>query len=147
MTMIGETTRPENWKAKLAELWYQTKLADTGVQIEKDLRRQKSIERLVKKTQDGTLGQATSEPMDEESETVNVGNEIHHHHGQPKTTSPLVKGIATAGLAVAGLGAGVAAPIAAWNLTRKIAPAVTEQPTMEDTDTKYGIRIFRGEEK
>lgn len=145
MTRTGTTTRPKEWKERLAELWYQTKLANDALQIDKDSRRQRSVERLVKKTQDGTLGQATAEPMDDDDDTVSVGNEIHHHHPAPPTPLPpkpsVAKSLAAAGLAAAGLGIGAAAPIAVWNLTKD----ATEVIEGDDTDTKYGLKIFRDE--
>lgn len=59
-----------------------------------------------------------------------------------KPTSSLARTLAAAGLVLAGS----AAPIAAWNLTRPSQPseAITEPAT--DTDTQYGLRIYRGDQ-
>lgn len=130
-------------------------IAHDALQIDKDMRRQAVVERLIKKTQDGTLMERTSEPMDkqlEEEMAVRIGDESHiHYHNESKPISEQASGIgktlAAAGLAAAGLGAGIAAPIAAYNLTRHTTQIV--QPTQEfvdtdtDTDTKYGLRIYR----
>ena len=139
-------------------------LAHDGVQVEKDMRRHAVVERLIKKTQDGTLQQATGEPMDkqlDEEMAVRIGDESHiHYHNAPtnetNTTTPppsqekdqskgsLAKTAATIGLAAALGGAGLAAPIAAYNLTKPSSPSVTvvEDPTV-DTDTKYGLKIYK----
>ena len=160
--------KPENWKERLADLKYRMTLAHDGVQVEKDMRRHAVIERLIKKTQDGTLQQATDEPMDktlDEDMAVRIGDESHiHYHNAPSnettTTSPptsqtkdqpkssLAKTAATIGLATALGGVGLAAPIAAYNLT-KPAPqntTIVEDPTT-DTNTKYGLRIYRDEQQ
>lgn len=141
-------TDPPDWKSRLGDLWYKTKVADYALQIDKDDRRQRILERLAKKTQDGTLGEATAEPSDAGDDMgVAVGNEIHHHHQQPKAepASTVAKTLATAGLAAAGLGAGISAPILAYNLTRPDKPAQADTAFV-DTDTQYGLRVYRDPE-
>jgi hypothetical protein len=134
-----------------------TKLADNGLQIEKDGRRQAVLERLIRKTQDGTLGTSTNEPMDkalEEDMSVSVGNETYIHHEAPPPApvpqesklSGIAKVVAASGLAAAGLGSAAAIPIAAWNLARPAQTTVVQEaPDFEDTDTdtKYNLRIFK----
>ncbi|WP_436716577.1 hypothetical protein U8335_03955 [Roseiconus lacunae] len=165
MTATGTTTRPETWREKIANDWFLGKVADNMLQIDKDDRRQRLTERLIKKTQDGTLGKPTTEPMDGDDMGVSVGNEINYHYSQPAAqpapapaASPatsIAKTVAAAGLALAGLGTGTALPIAAYNLTKPAADAVVERietprpdpapaPTI-DTDTRYGLQIYRGE--
>ena len=153
--------QPNDWKEKLADQHWKLKLADFGVQIDKDMRRQAMVERLIKKTQDGTLDQETNEPMDKKLEDemgVRIGDEIHYHNEttppptknearppNPPTAPSLAKKAAAIGLATALGGAGLAAPIAAWNLTRQ-----PDQTTVieggNDTDTRYGLRIYRDEQ-
>ena len=64
---------------------------------------------------------------------------------QPKPESNLGKTLAGIGLAAAGLGVGAALPIAAYQLLKK--PDTTNvvvPPSVDtDTDTKYGLKIFR----
>ena len=149
-----------NWKEKLADLKYRMALAHDGVQIEKDMRRQAVVERLIKKTQDGTLQNATTEPMDKQLEdemAVRIGDESHvHYHTetkpvlsqpQPSATSSMAKTLAAAGLAAAGLGAGAALPIAAYQMFKQ-APTNVIVPTDTDTDTntQYGLRVYRDDE-
>ena len=58
-------------------------IADQAAAIERINREGSLVQRLVKKTQDGTLGKASSEPMDtglEEEMAVTVGDTINHHH-------------------------------------------------------------------
>lgn len=144
--MTAATTKPANWKEKLAQLWYETKVADLALQLDKDDRRQRSVERLIRKTQDGTLGEVSSQDDEDESMGVSVGNEtITNNYHQPQTpskSSSVATALVAAGLTAAGIGVGAAAPIAAWNLTRQQAsPSEVIQDT--DTDTKYGLQIFR----
>ena len=90
--------------------------------------------------------------LDEEM-AVRIGDESHiHYHNESKPVSEKASGIAktlaAAGLAAAGLGAGVALPIAAYQLLKPDTNVVV-QPTTPvvgtDTDTKYGLKIFRDE--
>lgn len=155
--MTTTANQERNWKEKLADLKYRTAIAHDALQIDKDMRRQAVVERLIKKTQDGTLMEKTSEPMDkqlEEEMAVRIGDESHiHYHNESKPSSDQASGIgktlAAAGLAVAGLGAGIAAPIAAYNLTRPTTAVVQPaSPVVDtDTDTKYGLRIYRDEQQ
>lgn len=124
------------------------KLAHDAVQISKDVSRQKIVERLIKKTQDGTCGQKTDEPMDDgEGDAVNVGNQYTitippEPPPPPVPPSPpsFAKTAGAAAALVAALGLGAAAPIAAWNLSK---PKQVE--SAEDTNTKYQVRIYRDE--
>ena len=65
----------------------------------------------------------------------------------PKPESSLGKTLAGIGLAAAGIGAGAALPIAAYQLLKPDTTNVVVQPTNPvvgvDTDTKYGLKIFR----
>lgn len=149
-----------NWKEEIAELIYLNKAADDAVQIEKDLRRQKSVERLVKKTQDGTLEQPTVEPMDNDDydDTVRVGHEYNNHYHQAPAAQPQkpqggMNGLARAALIAGALGAtggtaalGTAAlGTAAYVLTRPQPQSQVIQG--KDTNTKYRLGIYREGDK
>jgi len=149
---MATASQEKNWKENLADLKYKMALAHDAVQIDKDMRRQAVVERLIKKTQDGTLMQQTDEPMDkqiEEEMAVRIGDEshIHYHNEQkepqqvPQASSGLGKALATAGLAAIGVGGAASLPILAWNLSRQDQQAVVDT----DTDTQYGLRIYRDE--
>jgi hypothetical protein len=60
----------------------------------------------------------------------------------------IAKTLAALGLAAAGLGAGAAIPIAAYNMTRPETNVVVKPPSVigDDTDTRYGLKIYRGED-
>ena len=51
-----------DYREQLHKQWWQVKVADQALQVEKDRRRQLFNERLIKKTQDGTLSCPTDEP-------------------------------------------------------------------------------------
>ena len=111
------------------------------------LKKQNTLNRrLVRKTQDGTLGKETEEPEDAEDEDDHIqfgDNVTHVYNSEPQTTTttqaaeakspsiwPLV--LATA-LGAGGLGAGVMAL-----LKPTATPTVIEQKG-NDTDTKYQL--------
>jgi hypothetical protein len=113
--------------------------ADKGLQLAKDRSRQQLVNRLVRKLQNGTMGQATLEPEDEDVETmgVNVGNTVHHHYTPPpsKPAGVLPKLAMAAGLVAAGAGMG-ALPWVASMLKSSDSP-----PPAADTDTQYEIGL------
>lgn len=136
------TSRPKTWADKLVEVAGQMRLANDASMMEKDLRQRQLVERLVKKTQDGTIGTPTSELVDGElgEMAVSVGNEVHNYPA-PKSGG-LAKTIAAVGLAAAGLGTGAAVPIAAMQWMKNDSPQTTIK-AIGDGDTRYGLRIFK----
>jgi len=77
------------WAEKLKKNWANTRLAHEGLALERMQRQGALVERLVRKTQDGTLGQSTDEPEDEVDEMgVAIGNEIHYHYGPSESPAP-----------------------------------------------------------
>ena len=66
---------------------------------------------------------------------------------QPKPESNIAKTLAGIGLAAAGLGVGAALPIAAYQLLRPDTNVIVPPSVDTDTDTKYGLKIFRDEAK
>jgi len=80
----------ETWREKVAKNWINTRLAHEGMMLDKIQRQGALVRRLIRKTQNGTLGTATDEPEDAvEADDVGVmiGNEIHNHYGQQPTPS------------------------------------------------------------
>lgn len=90
----------------------------------------------------------SEEDMGDQIVLGDIRTENHHAAPQPSTGSNLAKTIAAAGLAAAGLGAGAALPIAAYQLLKPATNVTVNQPSLEDTDTnsQYGLRIFRQEQ-
>jgi len=79
-----------DWREKVASNWINTRLGHEGLMMDKIQKEGALVRRLVRKTQNGTVGQATDEPEDaEEADPVGVmiGNEIHYHGPQPKILS------------------------------------------------------------
>ena len=110
------------------------------------LKKQNTLNRrLVRKTQDGTLGKETEEPEDAEDEDDHIqfgDNVTHVYNSEPQTTttqaaeakSPLIWPLVLAtALGAGGLGAGVMAL-----LKPTATPTVIEQK-VPDTDTKYQL--------
>jgi hypothetical protein len=130
--------------------WAYLKLGERGFQLAKDQSRQSLVERLVKKSQDGTIGQKDGDnpsgPMSDEDMAVSVGDqfETHHHYPPPQQPakekddgSALSKWALAAGLLATGLGGGA---LAMSMLKGDNPPAVSD-----DTNTKYGLKLYEGE--
>ena len=123
-------------RENLMRKWAGLKLADYGLQLEKDGRRQQIVERLIRKTQDGTLGRPTNEPWPDEEMAVSVGDTTNHHYHTPPRGNSLGKLAIAAGL----LATGVAVPFV-LNALRDPPPAVSTDDR-PDSDTQYGLRLF-----
>lgn len=113
---------------------------EKAVDIDRLYRQSRYVQRLVRKTQDGTIGTAEDNEMSEDDASFNVGDQVHnHYHGPPQQSSALKKlapAIALGSALALGGGAGVAIPlIASWMSQQKV-----EAPTMEDTDTRRILR-------
>ncbi|MHC4180494.1 MAG: hypothetical protein ACYSWU_23575 [Planctomycetota bacterium] len=123
------------WRERLKKNWINTRLAHEAAVLEKLQAEGAMVRRLVRKTQDGTLGQATSEPEDTGDMGVEVGNETTHNHyyAKPAATSSLAKAAMAAALLGSGVGAGFAIPWALGMLT----PPTTEAPI--DTTTQIVV--------
>jgi hypothetical protein len=94
----------------------------------------------------GGGGEMSEEEMGDQIVLGDIRTENRYITPEPSKTSSIGKTLAAAGLAAAGLGAGVALPIAAWNMTRPDAATFVDTDTDTDTNSKYGLKIFRQEE-
>lgn len=88
------------------------------------------------------------DPMEVKIDSPTISH-THYHNAPPaipapQSTSPLAKA-AVAGIAAAALGAGLGLPLA-YVLSQRDEPAPIVQP-LEDTDTNYDLRIYRGDDK
>jgi hypothetical protein len=126
---------------RLMRQWYQTKLAGEAGTLNGMLLQGNLVRRLVRKTQNGTIGQQTTEPEDkaEDDMGVRVGDEInyHLHQQQPAAaaaatpTGGLSSFARAAALVAMGAGAGGAPLIASWLLkpSQQPPPAVQTAPS------------------
>jgi len=147
---------PRSWPEKLKRNWANTRLAQEAVMLDQMQKQNGLVRRLVRKTQDGSLGTRTEEPEDAEAAGeaemgVMVGNEIHYHYPSPATpeavpeaaakpaaSSGLSK-LATAGVLAAAIGGGGGLGALVAQLVR---PADTAAPTAAvDADTQYDLRL------
>lgn len=135
--------QPAGWRESLVELWWGRKILDDAVQVEKDRRRQLIVERLIKKTQDGTLGTKTDDPFPNDEMAVSVGHQYHWHN---ESRGGGGMGKILAGLAVAaGL---VGGPLATYLLMRTageiVSPPAVVQPG-EDRDSDTALSLTFGD--
>jgi len=128
----------------------QMRLAWECQQVEKDQRRQAIVERLMRKTQDGTLGRPEPQPEEIEPMGVHIGDaNVSHYHPAPTPTveapKPVAELAAAAGstwlkrglLAAALLGSGGLGAAGTWLGTR----ARPAGPEWLDTNTQYELRL------
>ncbi len=135
-------------------------VAGEAAQLEKLLRQHQLVERLVKKRQDGTIGQPTEEPGDGEDVGVSVGNTINHYYPTqtqpaaapvasspgaavaPAATSDWKKALALAAALLGGSGVGVAVP---WALGAFNKPAATNTTVVQPGESRgLGIEVIEG---
>jgi hypothetical protein len=159
----SETTPTPTLRENLIKKAAYLKLGERAYQLEKDQGRQRLVERLVRKTQDGTLGKATDdkEPdIAKDDMSVQVGdteNVTHHHHYAPPepaqqepakpeptkdSTSAMGKWALAGGLLAAGLGGGALAT-AMMRGNDTTPPAVS----LDDSNTRYGLKLYQNGEE
>ena len=148
---VPATEEPaEAWQEAFKRQWMQTRLAWECQQVEKDQRRQAIVERLMRKTQDGTLGRPEPQPEEIEPMGVHIGDaNVSHYHPAPTPTveapKPVAELAAAAGstwlkrglLAAALLGSGGLGAAGTWLGTR----ARPAGPEWLDTNTQYELRL------
>jgi hypothetical protein len=116
--------------------WINVRQAHEALQVAKDARRAQIVNRLVLKTQDGTVGCPGDYPIEDEDVGVQIGdNVVHHHHTPTKSRMGTLGKLATVGALMAGTGGlGAAIPI--------VASLLSQQGTaMTDTDTQYELKL------
>lgn len=136
--MPETTTETLTWKDKLQKMWWGVKIADNALQVDKDDRRQRVNERLIRKTQDKLLGPDTEAEKGEEV-GIRVGDDNSTHvynYPAKKKTSLLAKGVVGAGLIATGWGLGIGAPMV-LDAMKGDTPVVV--PKGEDSDTLFRI--------
>jgi hypothetical protein len=134
------------WHEKLKRAYGNLMLAQRAAGLDQTRQEARLVRRLVRKTQDGTLGRPTSEPEDgaeaeEDDVGVRIGDEIHYHAspaaaGQSGAIRPAMKIAAViAGLlGSAGLGLGLGA------LGRPAEPSPQIAPPAAD-GLQYDLRL------
>jgi len=147
LLQIGTATGPQTFREHLAKRWWECKLADFGLQIEKDGRRQLMVERLVKKIQDGTLGKVTEESMDvvlkDDPMGVHIGD---HQHVYLPSQIPEPKGKSLLEtlfpyVFTAAVGAGIV-----WGLTKYVptdTSVVNPAVVPADVDRDWELRLSK----
>lgn len=144
-------------------------VAGEAAQLEKLLRQNAIVERLVKKRQDGTIGQPTQEPQDRslgEDVGVSVGNTINHYYPPPiqqpaaaldaaspgspaapaaasasATKAGIGKTLALAAALLGGSGIGAAVP---WALGAYGKQAVTNTTIQQGSERQIGVEVIKG---
>jgi hypothetical protein len=143
---------PVPWPEKFKRMWMETRLAHEAMTLEKLQRQSGLVDRLVRKTQDGTLGKPTGEPQEfAEAATMGVmiGNEIHHHYepGAPSKTAtgpaadtPLWKKAAALAAIMAATGGGGAA-LSTYLMQPDEEPPAIGQPVEFPVPPGYGVEV------
>lgn len=128
--------------------------ADHKKSLEEAQRNREAESAAVRKHVWGASGSEALTDEEDMGDQIVLGDiRTEHHHAAPplpSATSNIAKTLAAAGLAAAGLGAGAALPIAAYQMfkqpsTNVIVPTDTDTDT--DTNTQYGLRVFRDKQQ
>lgn len=145
------------WANDIARRWYQLKLADTALQVEKDTRRQAVTEHAIRKAYELVgAGPVAQWPLEGDDMAVNVGDNV------TITPSSGLAAISAAALAIGGLGAGVPAGLLVAKMladpppvVQQLEPAPVASPpatppplpgpaTDHDTQYDFGIGVTPG---
>lgn len=147
--MTSQATQPKTWQDRLSKQSIGIRQAERLMGAQGLDRRGRLVERLVRKTQDGTLGTATGDDPGGE-DVIQVGDNHYtvlpaEPHTGTSSSSLAGKMLATAAAALLAGGGGVGA--AMWALS---GPETTDPPAAVapqtpgpnvDTDTKYRLRL------
>ena len=127
-----------NWREGIAKKWLGLKIAERASGLAAVRAAGRSTHRLVRKTQDGTLGKPDEKPMDDD-ETITVGDPQYHYHGQQQGQSNQLVTLALAAV-LGGMGATWLPKL--MNPEPKPAPPVAT----EDRVNQYELSIGTNEE-
>jgi len=133
------------WWEKLAKNWMGTRLAHEAVALNKLNEQGKLVRQLVRKTQQGTLGQVSDGDIEGE-DMIHVGDMTINQNIPANGTSPvrvagsdgLKKALVSAALVAGGAGAGVGIP---WLAGLFDQPVAVETPIYTDANTRYELSI------
>ena len=141
-----------SWRENIAKKWMQLKIAERAEGLSGIMRQRDSVHRLVRKQQDGTLGQPDtgSEHMPEDDDTsVQVGDPTYnHYHGA--TPGPLPSRGRLSDLALAAILGGAAVTWLPGLINRPETPvdqpgAPEKAPVATDRVNEYELGISTGE--
>ena len=93
----------------------------------------------------GSESLTSEEDMGDQIVLGDIRTENKYEAAAPSSSGNLAKTLAGVGLAAAGVGTGLALPIAAYQMLKPATNVVV--PTDTDTNTEYGLQIFREAEK
>ncbi len=127
--------QPDNWRDRLLSDSVKIRQAERVGMIQKLARQSRLVRRLVRKTQDGTLGQPTPE-TDGADDMIQVGD--NHYHPALAGTGALKTAALLAGLLAGGGGIGSAVT---WYSLQPRFDAVASPPPTADADTRYELRL------
>lgn len=127
----------ETWRKLIG-----TRIATELIQQAKLHRQSRLNERLVRKTQDGTLGHATSEPEDGEEEMhVQVGDNVYQSPPSAGAKGAIKTALIGAALTAAGVGWLVPFGMQLLDQPKPDAPAVANPEPGPDRDTQYMLEF------
>lgn len=123
-----------HWADQVAKRWLNLKIAERANGLAGVRAAQRSTQRLVRKTQDGTLGKSDEgNAMPDEDESINIGDPTYHYHGRGGNQ-----------LATLALAAVLGAIGAKW-IPYLLAPTVPEPAPAADRVNEYELGISTNE--
>jgi len=149
-TPAGTETRPD----KLMRQFYEVLLAGKAQMLARSERQQGLLNRLARKTMDGTLGQPNeADDAGADDMQLRIGDETINYYGSPPEapantpTATKATGWASVlkqaalGAALVAAGGGMATALSAWFPDAPTTPVVQPAPAMTDTDTISTLEI------
>lgn len=134
-------SKASNWREKLIQRRQGVRMAHDLMQIAKDGSRQRVVERLIRKQQDGSLGRPDGE--DDMGDIQVVAGDLTVEQPRPRT-SKLASAILGAAVLAAGAGLGAGIPLG-WELLQPTPPPVAPAKS-EDRDTLFELDLGSGDE-
>jgi len=124
--------------------FYEGRLAERLAQFGEMIRSRALLRRGARKMQDGTLGQATSDAVEDEEMNIRIGDEVHYHQPEAGTASPTAlpavarrfDWVRRAAVAAALLATGAGSAAALLQLLPS-----TDPPAAVDTNTEYELQL------
>jgi|GEM_PF-1747972 len=143
--MTTETTKPETWTEKLAQMWWGVKVAERAENLRQAARRFDNVDSLVMSTREKLLGKEVVDNNRPEGEEMHIGDysSVTHQYLPPtnSTTGTLAKLAIGAGLLASGIGLPVGGYLIAEALKETPIPK-DEIVLPADRDTLFNLELM-----
>lgn len=142
--MTEQTTQPESWKEKLAQMWWGVKVGERAENLRQTARRFNNVDSLVMSTREKLLGKEIVDNNRPEGEDMHIGDysSVTHQYLPPTSNSAgaLARLAIGAGLLATGIGVPVGGYLIADALNQK--PSTADEIVLpDDQDTLFNLEL------